>query len=87
MESNNNNNNNNIKLKFQKYINDYKINKLECLIQKNIDSLNDDDEFTCELFGGIAFTTSLLYYLIAIECYDLARLILSKGFNVYKGKA
>ena len=73
-------------LKFLKYIRKNKIEKLKKFIIKNIEYFQNEFsyEFECNLFFS-KFSTSLLYYLLSHDEYGFASLILSNGFNVYKG--
>ena len=73
------------KLKLLKYITKKKFSKLNRFIINNLNHLSElSDEFECFIFDS-NFKTTLLYYLFSIDEYDLACMILSNGFNVYKG--
>jgi hypothetical protein len=75
---------------FEECVQSHQLTKLKSLI---VDSLNADSSLLnafegyveCKLFGT-SFTTSVLYYFFAMDEYELAKYLLLKGFNVYKGK-
>lgn len=73
--------------KLIKYANKSSIDKFRALLSESIVESNFNDleqEFNVNIFHGI-YNTTLLYFLIGINRFEMAEMLLQNGFNVYKG--